>query len=343
MSDLQGIDLPALQAWFAAHVTGGEDPPDVSLLFGGRSNLTYLVRCGTEQYVLRRPPLGELTPSAHDMGREYRVMAGLRGTAVPVPPTVALCEDASVLGVPFSVVGLVEGRVLRTREDLDPLTDDQVLASARAVLSVLAALHAVEPAAVGLDGLGRPQGYLGRQVRRWGDQFTRVAARELPDLDRLRARLERALPAESGAAIVHGDARIDNLILDAHDAGVVRALVDWEMATIGDPLADLALTLVYRDPAFEPVLGRSGASVSDRMPSMADQLQMYADVSGRDPGDLRFHLGLAYFKSAVIAEGIHQRYTLGMTVGAGFDTVGAAVPLLVAAGLRSLDHGILAA
>ena len=201
---------------------------------------------------------------------------------------------------------------------------------------MLARLHAIEPVAVGLSGFGRPQGYLARQVRRWHDQWTRVQTRPLADIDTLHAKLASACPAESGASIVHGDYRIDNAILDPDDPGTVRAIVDWELATLGDPLADLGLHLVYSDPAFAPVLSGSAASTSDRLPTAADLVERYAEVSGRDLGRLEFYLGLGYFKIAVIAEGIHARHRAGQTVGDGFGTVGSAVPGLLAAGLDLL-------
>lgn len=335
----QGLDLAALQRYFEAHVPETAGPLRAELLHGGRSNLTYLVTDGHSRWVVRRPPLGVLTPSAHDMGREYRIVAALQGTGVPVARAVALCEDPDVLGAPFCVVSHVAGTVLRTREDLHALPQADIDRCATALVGVLARLHAVPYEEVGLSGFGRPEGYLARQVRRWRDQWGRVATRELPDLDTLHERLAAEVPAESGAAVVHGDYRIDNAILAPADPGTVRALVDWEMATIGDPLADLGMTLVYRDPAFDPVLGGSAASTSDRLPSPRDLAEHYARASGRDLGQLAFYVGLGYFKIAVIAEGIHARYRAGMTVGHGFDVVGDAVPLLAAAGLRALAGG----
>jgi aminoglycoside phosphotransferase (APT) family kinase protein len=325
-----GLDLTALRTYLATGPLQGE------LLQGGRSNLTYRVTDGASTWVVRRPPLGGLTPSAHDMGREFRVVQALQDTDVPVARTVALCEDASVLGTSFSVVEYVSGRVLRTHDDLHALPQPEIERCGLALIDVLARLHAVPYKDVGLDTFGRPDGYLTRQVDRWRDQWTRVGTRQLPDMDTLHARLAAAIPAESGAAIVHGDYRIDNAILDPDDPGTIRALVDWEMATLGDPLADLGLHLVYRDPAFDPVLGGAAASTSDRLPSVRDLAERYARSSGRDLAPLGFYLGLGYFKIAVIAEGIHARHLQGLTLGEGFETVGQAVPQLAAAGLRAL-------
>jgi aminoglycoside phosphotransferase (APT) family kinase protein len=331
---VEGLDLPALERFLAAQRQG---PLRAELMHGGRSNLTYRLTDGRSTWVLRRPPLGRLTPSAHDMAREYRVVAALAGSDVPVAPAVALCEDPAVLGVPFAVVGHVDGVVLRSQDDLAALSDEEVDRCAFALVDVLARLHAVDPVAAGLAAFGRPEGYLSRQVRRWHDQWMRVRTRESPDVEILHARLAADCPAESGASIVHGDFRVDNAILDPADAGTVRALVDWEMATLGDPLADLALHLVYGDPAFDPVLGGAAASTSPRMPAADRLVERYAAASGRDVDDLSFHLGLGYFKAAVIAEGIHARHRQGHTRGPGFESTGAAVPLLTAAGLRALQ------
>lgn len=335
---VEGLDLPALER-FLGDGPGLAGPLRAELLHGGRSNLTYRLTDGRSTWVLRRPPLGGLTPSAHDMAREYRVVAALAGTGVPVAPAVALCEDPAVLGVPFAVVGHVPGPVLRSQDDLAGLSDDDVSRCAFALVDVLARLHAVDPRAVGLAGFGRTEGYLTRQVRRWHDQWTRVRTRELPDVQTLHARLAADCPAESSASIVHGDFRIDNAILDPADVASVRALVDWEMATLGDPLADLGLHLAYGDPSFDRVLGGAAAATSTRIPAPDRLIERYATASGRDVADLSFYLGLAYFKIAVIAEGIHARHRRGLTRGPGFETVGEAVPPLAAAGLRELGRG----
>lgn len=333
-----GLDVAALEKYLREQLPEFEGPLRAELMHGGRSNLTYSLLAGDERWVLRRPPLGGLTPSAHDMGREYRVVDALQGTDVPVARTVLLCEDPSVIGAPFSVVSHVDGVVLRSVADLEPIAHDDLDRCAHALMTALARLHAVPYEDVGLAAFGKPEGYLGRQVRRWRDQWQRVATRDLPDLDVLHARLAKMAPLESGASIVHGDFRIDNAILASEKIDTVRAIVDWEMATLGDPLADLGLTLVYRDSAFGPVLGGGAASTSDRMPPADTLAENYARASGRDLGALEFYLALGYFKIAVIAEGIHARYLAGQTVGEGFDTVGDAVPELVAAGLRALGR-----
>jgi len=329
-----GLDLPALERFFADHVPGFGGRLTAGLMQGGRSNLTYWLTDGHARWVLRRPPLGGLTPSAHDMRREYRVVSALANSDVPVARAVALGTDPQ--GVQFSVVGYVDGIVIRTQEQLNVLPARDIKRSGYALVDVLAQLHAIDPGAVGLSDFGRVEGYLARQVRRWHDQWGQVATRPLADIDILHSRLAETCPPEAGAAIVHGDLRIDNAILDPEDAASVRAVIDWEMATLGDPLADLGLHLVYRDPAFAPVLAGSAASTSPRLPAPDDLAQHYGTRTGRNLDRLPFYLALGYFKIATIAEGIHARYLAGQTLGDGFETVGQAVPPLAAAGLRAL-------
>ncbi|HVW41797.1 MAG TPA: phosphotransferase family protein [Amycolatopsis sp.] len=333
---VDGLDLPALERFFAEQVPGFGGTLTADLVQGGRSNLTFLLSDGRTRWVLRRPPLGGLTPSAHDMKREYRVVSALAGSGVPVAGAVAY-DDQAVLGVPFAVVEYVHGQVIRTEEQLHALPQADIDRCAYALVDVLAALHAVDPGQVGLADFGRPHGYLGRQVHRWYDQWQRVRTRELSDVDTLHERLAARLPAESGVSIVHGDFRIDNAILDAHDPASVRAIVDWEMATLGDPLADFGLHLVYSDPAFAPVLEGSAASTSPRLPSVGDLAARYTRGTGQDLSNLDFYLALGYFKIAVIAEGIHARFLQGHTRGTGFDTVGGAVGPLAAGGLHALN------
>ncbi|MFE6814484.1 phosphotransferase family protein [Streptomyces sp. NPDC057675] len=338
MNVVDGLDPDAVARFFFEHVPGFDGELRAELVQGGRSNLTYKVTDGRTCWVLRRPPLGGLTPSAHDVGREFRVLSALADSGVPVARAVAL-GDASVMGVPFSVVEYVDGVVMRTEEDLTALSDRTAVRCAHALVDVLTRLHDVEPAAVGLSDLGRPEGYLARQVRRWYGQWLRVRTRDLPDIEVLHERLAAAHPTESGASVVHGDFRIDNAILARDDPSQVRALVDWEMATIGDPLADLGLHLVYTDPAFSPVLAGGAASTSSRLPSPENLAQRYSAMSGRSLDHLGFYLALGYFKIAVIAEGIHARHRQGLTLGSGFETVGDAPAPLAAAGLNALRRG----
>ncbi|WP_329333323.1 phosphotransferase family protein [Streptomyces sp. NBC_01352] len=332
-----GVDLPALQRYFERHVPECAGPLRIRLLQGGRSNLTYEVTDGTHRWVLRRPPLGVLTPTAHDMDREYRVVAALSGTGVPVARAVLSCRDPEVIGAPFCVVDFVEGPVLRDGDDAAALPPGEARRAADALVDALVALHSVDASDVGLGDFGRPDGYLERQVRRWRGQWEKVATRSLPDIDELHTRLARAVPVSGAPAIVHGDYRLDNTILAPDGYGRIAAIVDWEMATLGDPLADLGMLLMYWDPTCEPVLAaRHVPTANPGFPTGPELAERYAAQSGRTLDALPYYQALGCFKLAVIAEGIHARYRAGQTVGTGFERVGSAVPALLRSGLEVL-------
>lgn len=330
--DPPGLELGALSNWFETNVPGCQGPLTARMLPGGRSNLTYLVTDGHARWVVRRPPLGVLTPSAHDVGREFRVISALRGSGVAVPRAVADCTEPEVIGAPFTVVTYVEGRVLRSRTDTAGHTPDELRRCAGGLVEQLARLHSVSYAEAGLSGWGRPEGYLRRQLDRWRNQWDLVATRQLPDLDRLHKALEIMCPKESRASIVHGDYRVDNTILDPGDLSRVRAVVDWELSTLGDPLADLGTFLAYRDPAVDPLLD-SPAATDPGFPGPLELAEQYAVQSGRDLTLLRFYQSLAYFKIAVIAEGVYARHLQGDAIGKGSSRAGLPVPLLLQAGL----------
>jgi aminoglycoside phosphotransferase (APT) family kinase protein len=279
--------------------------------------------------------------TAHDMAREHRVISALAPTAVRVPAVLLLCSDDTVIGAPFYLMEKVDGEVYRSRSQTDPLTAGQRRDLAMAMMDTLAALHAVEPAAVGLADFGRPDGYLARQVRRWAGQLDRSRSRPLPGIDELRDALAGSVPEGANAGrVVHGDYRLDNLLASV-DPVAVRAVLDWEMATLGDPLADLGLLLTYWD-----VLGDSDATegnpVADGLgpragfPTGAELIDRYAGRSDVDVGPLHWHVALGCFKLAVICEGIHYRHTLGQTLGEGFDRIGELVAPLVEHGLHAV-------
>lgn len=274
MTSLEGLDLDALDRHLRAEGIARAGDLRAELIAGGRSNLTFLVFDDASKWVLRRPPLHGLTPSAHDMAREYRVVAALAGTPVPVARAVTMRNDDSVLGAPFQMVDHVDGRVVRTAAELAALGDQTVIDNCiDALIKALSDLHAVDPYAVGLGDFGKPDGYLERQVRRWGSQWEHVRlpddARD-DDVRRLHAALADAVPPQSGTSIVHGDYRIDNTVLDAEDATVVRAVLDWEMSTLGDPLSDAALMCVYRNPMFGHI--HTDAAWSSDLVPPADEL-----------------------------------------------------------------------
>jgi aminoglycoside phosphotransferase (APT) family kinase protein len=329
-----GLDPVRFGEWFASTVPVAGNELTARLLAGGRSNLTYEVTDGVSTWVVRRPPLGHVLATAHDVAREFRVMSALRDTDVPVPKTYALCTDPEVIGVPFYVMERVQGTTYRHAEELEPLGAERTRTISIGLIDTLARLHAVDPAAVGLVDFGRPEGFLGRQVRRWRTQLDASHNRDLPAADELHARLATAVPPESATAIVHGDYRLDNVLVDEHDRPA--AVIDWEMATLGDPLTDLALLVVYRR------LGtRLGHVVPDAAgaPGFLDEealIRRYAGGTGHALSSFGFYLGLAAFKLAVILEGIHFRHLQGQTVGAGFEDVGTAVEPVLDVGLTAL-------
>jgi aminoglycoside phosphotransferase (APT) family kinase protein len=341
MSELPGLDLHAFRRWY-----DGQRPGEIAgelsgqLIAGGKSNLTYEVTDGTSWWIVRRPPLGHVQATAHDMGREFTAMSALADTDVPVPRTFAHCADADVLGAPFYVMERVDGVAIRSARELEDRGTERTTAIAERLVGVLAALHAVDPDAVGLTDFGRPAGFLERQVRRWGQQLGGSKTQDRPQAEELHRRLAASLPAEDPEVlgIVHGDYRLDNCLVGPDDQ--VRAVVDWEMATLGDTRTDLALMLVY-DQLSESAGGDIVSDVAKAAgyPSRPAQLAAYAAASGRQPGDMGWHMGLAYFKLAVILEGIHYRFLQGQTVGEGFDRIGEGFDLIVAAGLAELERG----
>lgn len=341
MSDeTPGLDLTAFRTWYddqrpgevAGHLSG-------QVIAGGKSNLTYEVTDGDRWWIVRRPPLGHVQATAHDMAREYTAMTALADTPVPVPTTYAHCADPDVIGAPFYVMERVDGIAYRSAGQLEPLGPERTAAIADRMVDVLAALHAVDPAAVGLAEFGRPHGFLERQVRRWGKQLEGSKTTDRPNADELHRQLAARVPEDGDdwAGIVHGDYRLDNLLTGPDDQ--IRAVVDWEMATLGDTRTDLALLLVY-DQIAAISGGALVADVSNApgYPEPQQHLARYAATSGRDLGDMGFHLGLAFFKLAVILEGIHYRFLQGATVGEGFDQIGSGFDSLIAAGLEALGE-----
>lgn len=291
-------------------------------LSGGRSNMTFTVSDGRSTWVARRPPLTGLTSSAHDMLREYTVVAALGKTSVPVPAAIACDPDGTVTGSPLCVVDFVAGRAVRDRDHLDGLTDDQVAATVRRLIQTPVNLHGVDIGEVGLTSFGR--------------QWNSVKTRDLADIDRLIEALVGRTAPEAAASIVHGDYRIDNTLLNAEHAETVAAVLDWEMSTLGDPLTDVALMCAYRCEAFADVLGAAAAWTSPRLPPPEAIAQMYADASGRDLSGWGHYMALANLKVAVIAEGIAYRAMAAPDQGGEGTRAARATPQFAAAGLRAL-------
>ena len=315
---------------------------DVALISGGKSNLTYRVACDAGEVILRRPPLGHILPTAHDMGREYRVMTALTGTAVPVPRTFHLGAADSPLGAPFYVMERVVGHICRNA--LPPgyaRTPDGCLKIGEALVDVLASLHTVDPASVGLAEFGRPAGFMERQLRRWSKQWEASKTVDLPSLDVLRDDLIVAVPGQRASAVVHGDYRLDNTILHPTEVGAIVAVLDWEMSTLGDPLSDLGAMLAYWSEANDSEVLRQArimapVTARDGFPTRGEIIERYARRTGIDVSDINWYQAFAYFKLAVVCQGIAARAAGGSMVGEGFDQAERLVAPLVEAGRQQL-------
>ena len=330
-----GLDLIRLSAYldgFLRPFPGG--PIEGAVIKGGLSNLTYVLSDGDHKLVVRRPPLGHVLPTAHDMAREYRILGALHGSAVPVPRVRHLCEDPSVIGAPFYVMDFVEGQTYRSADDLLRVGPVRTAAIGRRFVEALVAIHAVVASDVGLSDFGRPDGFLARQVRRWKKQLDASYSRPLVGADELYEKLAQRVPTtDAPAAIVHGDYRLDNVLID--DADQVAAVVDWEMSTLGDPLIDVGLILAYEHLAnLDNTI--ANACAAPGFLTGSDLLEAYSTASGRTLDHMGFSAGLASYKLATVLEGIHFRHLRGQTTGSGFSGVGSAVEGLIAFGIQSL-------
>ena len=309
---MDGIDRESVEAWFRENVRGAEPPLSFEAISGGRSNLTYGVADSRgSRWVLRRPPMGKTLGSAHDMGREHLVVSALAPTPVPVAPIAGFCEDESVNGAPFYVMDFVEGPILRNRAAADPYDAAARRRIGENVVDTLVAIHAVDPDAVGLGGLGRKEDYVARTLRRWHGQWDGSKTREVPLVDELHDRLTARIPEQGPATIVHGDYRLDNMILTP-DASGVAAVVDWELCTLGDPLADVGLLLVYWGAEGDPLMPlMEPATVAPGFPTRDEVRERYAERSGRDLSLIDYYVALGLWKLAIILEGVYARFSKG--------------------------------
>ena len=311
MDHIRGIQHDAVSAWFEAHVPGVALPLTFELIAGGHSNLTFKVTGADGQpYVLRRPPLYQVLATAHDMGREHKIIAALVDTDVPVPKAFGLCEDEAVNERPFYVMEFVDGRVVRNQNQASQLTPELRQTASQSIADTLARIHAVDVDQVGLGDLGRKEDYIARQLRRWLRQFEESKTRDRPQVQEVHDHLVARIPEQGPAGIVHGDYRLDNCILG--DGGQVLAVLDWELCTLGDRNADVAQLLVYwaepDDPEFtldSPPTGEPGFA------NRAEMLNLYQEASGRDLDNFEFYMAFGYWKLACILEGVYSRYVGG--------------------------------
>lgn len=342
MGEVQGVDIEAVTRWYVENVPGTTPPLTFDLIAGGHSNLTYTVTdAAGRRTVLRRPPLGQVLASAHDMGRESRIIAALQDTDIPVPPLLGYVPDDSVNGAPFYVMDFVDGHVLRTRAEVEQLSPDARAHTGDSLVDVLAAIHAVDPAEVGLGDLGRTEGYIERQLKRWYGQWNKSKTRELADIDRVHDALAANIPDQGPAAIVHGDYRLDNCMVD--DDGDVIAVLDWELCTLGDPLADVGLLMVYwNEPGDRTQSATLGAATAtEGMRSRQELLDRYAASSGRDLSQIDFYVAFGYWKLACIVEGVYARYvggSMGDRDASDFDAFARQVEMLAAQAAAAVDR-----
>ncbi|UKD51172.1 phosphotransferase family protein [Amycolatopsis sp. FU40] len=329
------LDTGRLIQWLAGPAPDFDpSTASVSLISGGRSNLTFEVTDGKCALVVRRPPLGHVHAAAHDMRREFRAMVALAKTGVPVPEVIGYCDDRSVLGAPFLVMRKSPGRIYRTDDDLGELDRVQGTLIAHALVDTLANLHSAPWASIGLADFGRSSGYLDRQLRRWASQLAGARERPLPGIDRLADLLAEHRPAPRPSVLVHGDYRLDNVLIGT--GGEITAVLDWEMSTIGDPLADVGTFCMYWDGFAD--LGLSvpcSPGVRHGWPAREELARRYTARSGNSLSDLGWYVAFGYYRIAVILEGVHARHRRGLTAGSGFDGVGDAVPQIVARGLEA--------
>jgi aminoglycoside phosphotransferase (APT) family kinase protein len=312
-----GVDEHRVSDWLSQRISA-VGPFRYHLIAGGHSNLTYRVDAADGQrYVLRRPPLGHVLATAHDVGREFRIISALAPTPVPVAPALGFCDDNEVNGAPFYVMRFVDGLVVRGAEGAETL---DVAARERAGVSLvdtLAAIHSVVPADVGLDDLGRHEGYIARQLKRWYGQWNQSKSRDLPAVDTVHDFLALRAPEQGAATIVHGDYRLDNCMIDHQ--GNVMAVLDWEICTLGDPLADVGLLMVYwTGPDDEGSAWVGSSSTLPGFANRADLLHRYAEVSGRDVSEIDYYVAFAFWKLACILDGVYARYVSGAS-GLGND------------------------
>jgi aminoglycoside phosphotransferase (APT) family kinase protein len=338
------FDPERLRPFLEAALPGAAGPIAVRQFPSGHSNLTYLVRLGGREAVLRRAPFGVKVKSAHDMRREFAILTALLGAYPRAPRPIAFCDDESLIGARFYLMERVRGVVLRGKAPPPGVTftPELLRATSAALVDNLADLHAVDLVRTGLAATGRPEGYVGRQVKGWTDRYFGAKTGEVPEIEAVAAWLAKSMPGESGAALVHNDYKYDNVVLDPVDLTRIAAVLDWEMATVGDPLMDLGTTLGYWSDPDDPEEARARSYGPTFLPGSLSRTQIvdrYAERSGRPIDSILFHYVFALFKIAVIVQQIYKRYVEGHTRDPRFAGLAAWVEVLGRQATRALERG----
>jgi aminoglycoside phosphotransferase (APT) family kinase protein len=339
------LSLAMLEPFLLSHFPGNTGPLAVEQFPSGHSNLTYLVRLGDREVVLRRPPFGSKVKTAHDMGREYRVLSKLHSAYPEAPKVLLFCDDESILGAPFYLTERIRGIIIRK----DPpagldFTPETARRLSESFIDNLARLHGLDLTAIGLGDLGKPQGYLERQVRGWIDRYHGSQTHDLPEVERIAIWLIERTPPMKEATLIHNDYKYDNMILDPKDVTKIIGVLDWEMCTIGDPLSDLGTALAYWvDAEDSNELQQARWSPSNYPSSLtrAQLVERYAMATGRDVSSMAFYLALARFKVAVILQQIYYRYQLGLTRDTRFASLPEKIKILLRASLHAAETGVI--
>jgi aminoglycoside phosphotransferase (APT) family kinase protein len=339
------LNLAALEPFLQARFPDEDGPLEVRQFPSGHSNLTYSVRFGSRAFVLRRPPFGSKVKSAHDMGREFRVLSKLHAAYPPAPEVFLYCDDMAVLGSPFYLMAPIQGIILRRNP---PAGLEFTAATARRLsesfVDNLARMHGLPFAEIGLADLGKPEGYLERQVRGWTERYFGSRTHDFPEVERIVAWMNEHMPSKSDAALVHNDYKYDNLVLGPTDLPRIMGVLDWEMCTIGDPLTDLGTALAYWVDAGDPdgmQKIRWGPTTYPGSLTRAQLAERYAEKTGRDVSRIDFYLTFARFKVAVIVQQIYYRYHQGLTKDERFASMPAVVEVLLRASLECAETGVI--
>ncbi len=317
----RGIEVEPVSRWIAERVERAEPPFSYELIAAGGSNLTYrVIDANGSPWALRRGPTGHALATAHDMRREWRIMSALESSTVPVPRCAAYCDDAAVNGADFYVMEFVEGRVLRTSRDAEAFDAVSAAVATSSLIDVQVAMHTIDLDAVGLGDLAKRTDYIGRQLKRWRSQVEAGGARDVPAMRSLHDRLLAAKPVESASpGLAHGDYRFDNTVLGADNR--IAAVLDWELCTIGDPIADFAWSLQYwADPDDDVSFLDDSPTLAPAFERRASVGQRYADASGYDLEDLPYYVAFSWWKQACIVEGVYARHLHGASGGMGTST-----------------------